>query len=110
MIGNYMYDNNKNAEFLIGNNPEQYDSYWWDDAEPLWIATVRQVSLLDSAQRFHRAPGERHPGVVTETTNRHFHGQMFLRVFDCMQAKQLGGNLFEGCMCVRACVRPRAHM
>jgi len=43
MVDNYMYDERHNTEFLIGNNPEQYQSYWWDDAEPLWITTTKEV-------------------------------------------------------------------
>lgn len=45
MIDNYMYDIKHNTEFLIGDNPDQYYSYWWDDGEPLWIAAVRQVCI-----------------------------------------------------------------
>ena len=43
MIDNYMYDIKHGTEFLIGDNPEQYYSYWWDDGEPLWITATKQV-------------------------------------------------------------------
>jgi ectonucleotide pyrophosphatase/phosphodiesterase family protein 6 len=46
MVDNYMYDVIHNTEFLIGENPEQYDDYWWNDAEPLWIGAVRQVIII----------------------------------------------------------------
>lgn len=42
MIDNYMYDIKHDAEFLIGDNEDQYHSYWWDDGEPLWISAVKQ--------------------------------------------------------------------
>ena len=41
-----MYDVKHQMEFLIGDNPEQYESFWWNDAEPVWIATVRQVCQI----------------------------------------------------------------
>jgi len=43
MIDNYMYDIKHDTEFLIGDNEDQYHSYWWDDGEPLWISAVKQV-------------------------------------------------------------------
>ena len=46
MVNNYMYDIKYRTEFLIGNNPEQYFSYWWNDAEPLWISAAKQVSTV----------------------------------------------------------------
>lgn len=46
MVDNYMYDIKYGTEFLIGNNPEQYRSYWWNDAEPLWITATKQVSTI----------------------------------------------------------------
>ncbi|CAH1792812.1 unnamed protein product [Owenia fusiformis] len=42
MIGNYMYDEIHNTSFLIGTNPEQNASYFWDDGDPLWITAKRQ--------------------------------------------------------------------
>jgi ectonucleotide pyrophosphatase/phosphodiesterase family protein 6 len=42
IVDNYMWDERHNEEFLIGDNPEQYHSFWWDDGEPLWITAVRQ--------------------------------------------------------------------
>ncbi|XP_013415124.1 ectonucleotide pyrophosphatase/phosphodiesterase family member 6-like isoform X1 [Lingula anatina] len=42
MVSNFMYDLVKNETFDIGNNPESYDSFWWEDAEPLWIGVERQ--------------------------------------------------------------------
>jgi len=39
-----MYDEEHDTEFLIGNNEDQYESYWWDAAEPLWITATKQVS------------------------------------------------------------------
>jgi len=45
-----MYDVRHNTEFLIGENPEQYHSYWWDDAEPLWITATKQVLEKQEAQ------------------------------------------------------------
>ncbi|KAL5010118.1 hypothetical protein ScPMuIL_012423 [Solemya velum] len=42
MVGNYMYDEKHGTYFLIGTNPEQYHSYWWDDGEPLWVTAERQ--------------------------------------------------------------------
>jgi ectonucleotide pyrophosphatase/phosphodiesterase family member 6 len=46
MIDNYMYDTKHNTEFQGGNNSAQYDCYWWDDAEPLWITARRQVGFI----------------------------------------------------------------
>ena len=43
IVDNYMYDPKHGTEFLIGNNPDQYHSYWWDDAEPLWITATKLV-------------------------------------------------------------------
>jgi len=43
MIDNFMYDIKHREEFLIGNNPDQYHSYWWNDGEPLWITADKQV-------------------------------------------------------------------
>ena len=43
MIDNYMFDPEHKEYFLIGNNPEQYHSYWWKDGEPLWITAAKQV-------------------------------------------------------------------
>lgn len=42
MVDNYMYDVRHDTEFLIGENPDQYYSYWWDDGEPLWITATKQ--------------------------------------------------------------------
>ncbi|XP_025083655.1 LOW QUALITY PROTEIN: ectonucleotide pyrophosphatase/phosphodiesterase family member 6-like [Pomacea canaliculata] len=42
MTGNYMYDVTKKEKFLIGTNPEQFHSHWWDGGDPLWITAVRQ--------------------------------------------------------------------
>ncbi|CAI9735417.1 glycerophosphocholine cholinephosphodiesterase ENPP6-like [Octopus vulgaris] len=41
-IDNKMYDPKHKTEFLLGFNREQYDSYWWDDGDPLWITAKRQ--------------------------------------------------------------------
>ena len=43
MVDNYMYDPKHGTEFLIGNNDDQYHSYWWDDGEPLWVTATKQV-------------------------------------------------------------------
>jgi len=43
MIDNYMFDIKHKEYFLIGNNPDQYHSYWWNDGEPLWITATKQV-------------------------------------------------------------------
>ena len=43
IVDNYMYDVKHDTEFLIGDNPEQYFSYWWNDGEPLWITASKQV-------------------------------------------------------------------
>ncbi|KAK6183131.1 hypothetical protein SNE40_010666 [Patella caerulea] len=42
MISNYMYDEVEKESFLIGTNPEQYHSYWWNQAEPVWISAEKQ--------------------------------------------------------------------
>jgi len=44
MVDNYMYDERHQTEFLIGNNRDQYFSYWWNDAEPLWVTATKHVS------------------------------------------------------------------
>jgi len=44
MIDNYMYDIKHDEEFLIGENADQYHSFWWDDGEPLWITAIKQVT------------------------------------------------------------------
>jgi len=43
MVDNFMYDVDHGEEFLIGDNPAQYHSYWWNDGEPLWITATKQV-------------------------------------------------------------------
>ena len=43
MVGNFMYDTKNDKNFLIGLNPDQGLSFWWEDAEPLWITAERQV-------------------------------------------------------------------
>lgn len=43
MVGNYMYDTTRDKNFMIGHNPDQGLSFWWDDAEPLWITAEKQV-------------------------------------------------------------------
>ncbi|XP_023932617.1 ectonucleotide pyrophosphatase/phosphodiesterase family member 6-like isoform X1 [Lingula anatina] len=42
IVSNCMYDAVKNETFDMGRNPESYDSFWWEDAEPLWIGVERQ--------------------------------------------------------------------
>ncbi|XP_013415108.2 ectonucleotide pyrophosphatase/phosphodiesterase family member 6-like [Lingula anatina] len=42
MVSNFMYDADRNKIFDIGGNPESYESFWWEDAEPLWIGAERQ--------------------------------------------------------------------
>ncbi|KAJ8307573.1 hypothetical protein KUTeg_015657 [Tegillarca granosa] len=43
MVGNYMYDKKHNETFLIfENQPVSLHSYWWNDAEPLWITAEKQ--------------------------------------------------------------------
>ncbi|MBN3301801.1 glycerophosphocholine cholinephosphodiesterase ENPP6 [Amia ocellicauda] len=37
MIGNYMWDQAHNKEFLIGTNPDSQLPTWWDGSEPLWV-------------------------------------------------------------------------
>jgi len=53
MVDNYMYDPVHNTEFLIGDNPDQYHSYWWDDGEPLWITATKQVEKSWISRQFH---------------------------------------------------------
>jgi len=48
IVDNYMYDVKHDTEFLIGDNPDQYFSYWWDDGEPLWITASKQVRETNS--------------------------------------------------------------
>lgn len=43
MVGNYMYDTTRDKNFMIGQNPDQGLSFWWEDAEPLWITAEKQV-------------------------------------------------------------------
>jgi len=43
MVGNFMYDPKHGTEFLAGKNEDSFQSYWWDDGEPLWITTTKQV-------------------------------------------------------------------
>lgn len=43
MVGNFMYDTTRDKNFLIGLNPDQGLSFWWEDAEPLWITAEKQV-------------------------------------------------------------------
>ena len=43
MVGNFMYDTKNDKNFLIGLNPDQGLSFWWEDAEPLWVTAERQV-------------------------------------------------------------------
>jgi len=54
MVDNYMYDPKHGTEFLIGNNEDQYHSYWWDDGEPLWITATKQVSANDASGVFNK--------------------------------------------------------
>lgn len=42
MVGNFMYDTTRDKNFLIGLNPDQGLSFWWEDAEPLWITAEKQ--------------------------------------------------------------------
>eukprot|EP00058_Branchiostoma_floridae_P004636 XP_002590124.1 hypothetical protein BRAFLDRAFT_83404 [Branchiostoma floridae] len=42
MTGNYMHDVMRNTSFLLGTNPESYEPYWWEGAEPLWITATKQ--------------------------------------------------------------------
>jgi ectonucleotide pyrophosphatase/phosphodiesterase family protein 6 len=42
IVDNYMWDEQHKEEFLIGDNLDQYHSFWWNDGEPLWITAVRQ--------------------------------------------------------------------
>ncbi|XP_064595339.1 glycerophosphocholine cholinephosphodiesterase ENPP6-like [Liolophura sinensis] len=42
MVANYMYDEVREEEFLIGTNPEYNQSFWWDGGDPLWITATRQ--------------------------------------------------------------------
>jgi len=43
MVDNYMYDEKHNTEFLMGENIDQYEPYWWDEGEPLWVTAKKQV-------------------------------------------------------------------
>ena len=45
MVGNYMYDIQHDKNFLIGSNPDQNLPFWWDDAEPIWVAAEKMVSM-----------------------------------------------------------------
>lgn len=49
MVGNYMYmyDTTRDKNFMIGQNPDQGLSFWWEDAEPLWITAEKQVREKD---------------------------------------------------------------
>ncbi|XP_041372194.1 glycerophosphocholine cholinephosphodiesterase ENPP6-like [Gigantopelta aegis] len=47
MTGNYMYDAVRNESFLIGTNPEQKHSHWWDDGDPVWVTATRQASIFN---------------------------------------------------------------
>ncbi|CAH1262211.1 ENPP6 [Branchiostoma lanceolatum] len=42
MTGNYMHDVMRNTSFLLGYNPESYEPYWWEGAEPIWITATKQ--------------------------------------------------------------------
>ncbi|XP_019627492.1 PREDICTED: ectonucleotide pyrophosphatase/phosphodiesterase family member 6-like [Branchiostoma belcheri] len=42
MTGNYMYDVMRNTTFLLGENPDSYEPYWWEGAEPLWTTATKQ--------------------------------------------------------------------
>ncbi|KAJ8302300.1 hypothetical protein KUTeg_021287, partial [Tegillarca granosa] len=42
-VGNYMYDIKHKEKFLIWRNkPTIYNTYWWEDAEPVWITAMKQ--------------------------------------------------------------------
>ncbi|XP_076455803.1 glycerophosphocholine cholinephosphodiesterase ENPP6-like [Babylonia areolata] len=43
MTANYMYDVKRKESFLIGKNPEQFHSHWWDGGEPLWVTAEKQA-------------------------------------------------------------------
>lgn len=42
IIHNYMYDPTTKLNFLIGENPDQFNPIWWDDGEPLWVTAEKQ--------------------------------------------------------------------
>ncbi|XP_061166399.1 glycerophosphocholine cholinephosphodiesterase ENPP6-like [Saccostrea echinata] len=42
MVGNYMYDEINDKNFLLAENPAQNLSFWWDDAEPVWITAEKE--------------------------------------------------------------------
>jgi len=42
MIDNYMWDENHDEVFLLGENQDQYHPFWWNDGEPLWITAKKQ--------------------------------------------------------------------
>ncbi|XP_061163269.1 glycerophosphocholine cholinephosphodiesterase ENPP6-like [Saccostrea echinata] len=42
MVGNFMHDVTNDKNFLIGVNPDQNLSIWWDDAEPVWITAEKE--------------------------------------------------------------------
>jgi len=54
MIDNYMFDIRNKEYFLIGDNEDQYHTYWWNDGEPLWITATKQVRGRSQESRLRR--------------------------------------------------------
>lgn len=47
MVQNNMYDDVRDAEFLMGANPGYDQPFWWDGGDPLWITATRQVCICN---------------------------------------------------------------
>ncbi|ROT81213.1 hypothetical protein C7M84_000039 [Penaeus vannamei] len=47
IVGNFMYDEERNASFNLNHLETTSDPLWWQDSEPLWITTTK--SGLDTA-------------------------------------------------------------
>ncbi|XP_078418152.1 glycerophosphocholine cholinephosphodiesterase ENPP6 [Cetorhinus maximus] len=41
MTGNYMWDEQKNKSFLIGENKDSQLPMWWNASEPLWVTMMK---------------------------------------------------------------------
>jgi len=52
MVGNYMYDENRDEYFNMMENEECKNSHWWEGAEPFWITAVKQVHVVFTFQSY----------------------------------------------------------
>ena len=43
VLDNYMYDGENDATFWIGERSSDFDSFWWEEGDPIWITATRQV-------------------------------------------------------------------